>query len=215
MSKKISLLLLTSIFMAASVSGIIAAETKAAPKKKMSKKEEAAAKAAMDAKMAEMMKVTTPNENHKVLEAFVGNWTHTAKFWMEPGADAQESKGTSTSKWIMGGRYLQTEAKGDMMGMPFEGMGLMGYDTMKGSYQGLWLDNMTTGMMTSTAQYDAAAKTLNEMGSFSCPMTGDKNMAFRAVWRMIDADHYSYEMFEKKPDGSEFRGMEIQYSRVK
>ena len=50
----------------------------------------------------------------------------------------------------MGGRYLEQRFKGDIMGMPFEGIGYTGYDNVKKQYWGTWMDNMSTGMMTST-----------------------------------------------------------------
>lgn len=210
MNMKRSFVLLASI-VAVSASNLIAAE------KKMGKEMRDMPKmdGKMDPKMMEAMKFGTPGENHKVLDILVGNWTHAARSWMAPDAKPEESKGTSTNKWILGGRFLQSDVKGNMMGMPFEGLGMMGYDNMKGVYQGLWMDNMMTGIMSSTAQYDAATKTFNESGSFSCPMTGEKNMSFRAVWKIIDANSYTYEMFQKDPDGKEFKMIEIAYSRVK
>src|SRR5262245_57964290 len=83
------------------------------------------------AMMAAMEKYATPGENHAHLKALVGSWTATVKFWMAPGAPAQESTATSECKLIMGDRYLQEEVRGSFGGMPFQGMGLTGYDNLK------------------------------------------------------------------------------------
>src|SRR5437879_9050116 len=104
--------------------------------------------------MADMQKAASPNENHKVLDALVGNWEHSGKAWMmspdgkmSPEAKPEEFKGTNTNQWILGGRFIEQQVKGQMMGQPFEGIGMIGYDNTKGEYVSVWLDNMNTGLM--------------------------------------------------------------------
>lgn len=72
-----------------------------------------------------------PNDNHTVLNPLVGTWNHVVKWWMRPDSQPETSKGTSETKWVMGGRYLQHTATGTAMGQPFEGMGLTGFDNGK------------------------------------------------------------------------------------
>ena len=54
------------------------------------------------ADMQEMMKVMMEmgkvGENHKLLAEMAGNWTYTAKMYMDPAGPPQESKGTATRK---------------------------------------------------------------------------------------------------------------------
>ena len=119
------------------------------------------------------------------------------------------------NKLIFGGRFLQQEAKGQAMGQPFEGIGITGYDNVRGEYTSVWLDNMGTGIMVGTLQYDSATKTYAGKGSFSCPITGEKNKAYRDVWKWVDQDNYTYEMYGTTPDGQEFKSLEISYKRVK
>lgn len=169
-------------------------------------------KAKMDDMMAKWQAYATPNENHKALEQLVGNWDTTMKAWMPGKEIADESKGTSSTEWIMGGRFIQQKFTGTHMGQPFEGIGITGYDNQKQKYQSIWLDNMGTGMMSSTLNYDAATKTFSEEGSFSCPLKGG-DLVFRAQIKIIDENHYSYEMFSKDDAGVESKMMEIQYAR--
>lgn len=181
--------------------------------------QDAAAPAAMDpamaAKMEKAKKLGAPGENHKVLDALVGKWDQSVKMWMDPSAAPSESKGTSETKWILDGRFIQQEFKGEWAGQPFTGLAIMGYDNVKGEYQSVWMDNMTTGMAKSSAQYDAASKTLTENGTFSCPMTEEKDMKFRAVWKITDNDHHVFEMYTKdQKTGSEYKSMEIAYTRA-
>jgi hypothetical protein len=58
---------------------------------------------------------------------------------------AFEKHATCTNTMILGGRYQQSMIKGNMMGMPFEGMGLLGYDNAQKLFYSTWVDNMGTG----------------------------------------------------------------------
>ncbi len=167
------------------------------------------------AMMAEMQKLAAPNEHHQVLNVMAGQWEHTGRMWMSASDKPQEFRGSNVNQWILGNRFMQQRANGTMMGHPFEGIGIVGYDNMKGEYSTLWMDNMSTSMMTGSSHYDPATKTFSESGSFACPMTGEKNKPYRAAFKLMGNDRFSYEMFMKGEDGKEFRTMEIQYQRAK
>ncbi len=166
--------------------------------------------------MAEAMKLGAPSEAHKKLDAFAGKWNYTAKFWMDPKKKPEIMKGTSENTWILGGRFLQAKANGEATKdwPAFEGMGLTGYDNVKKEYTSTWMDNMSTAAMTATASFDDKTKSLNEKGSFSCPMEkGEKK--FRSVWKVKGKDAYQYVSFMEGKDGKEVKAMEIEYKRAK
>lgn len=166
-----------------------------------------------DAMMEKYKEYSTPNENHKILEAFVGDWDYTVKFWMTPGSEPEVSNGTSTIKSIMGGRFIKQKTEGTSMGQPFEGMGIMGYDNEKKKYEAVWIDNMGTGMAKDSGTYDPTTKTFTEEGTFSCPMEGEKT--YRSVTKILGKDSFTYEWYMNGPDDKEFRAMEIIYTRKK
>ena len=161
------------------------------------------------------MKDSSPGEKHKYLEPFIGKWNHTSRWWKTPAAKPDESKGTNQTKWILGNRFLYQEVQGTFLGKPFEEVIMTGYDNVKEEYNSIWIHNMRTGMMISSGQYDPATKTFTEKGSYASPVTGEKNKTFRSETKIMDADHYSYEMYTLGPDGKEFKSMEITYERVK
>jgi hypothetical protein len=167
------------------------------------------------AMMEKMQKYGAPGVHHEPLAASAGRWTSTVKSWMKPGDPPMESKGTSENTMVLSGRYMQQTFKGDMNGMPFEGIGYTGYDTIRGEYQSVWMDSMVTGMMIGAGQSDTATKTIKQTGTFSCPMTGEKAMWYRTEWKMIDNDNQTFTMYAKGPDGKEVKAMEIVYKRVK
>lgn len=173
---------------------------------------------AMDPKMMETMKkyqaAGTPGEPHKVLSNLAGKWKTSSKMWHKPDAPAETSKGTANFKMILGGRWLQQEFKGTAMGQPYQGMGLVGYDNVKGKYESTWYDSMSTGLMTAEGDYNPATKTLTDKGSASCPISADKTQEFRSDWQMVDKNKMVFSMFGAAPEGGpEFKMMEITYTR--
>lgn len=163
---------------------------------------------------AEMAKLASPSAGHERLATLVGNWRHTVTMWMGPDAKPQIMNGTNVNHWILGKRFLMQEAHGGDKKNPFQGLGITGYDNIRGEYTSIWIDNMNTGMMKSVGAFDSAINGIREAGTLSCPMTGDKERPFRAEWSVSDSNHYTYTMFMQNRDGSEFKSVEVSYERV-
>lgn len=172
----------------------------------------------MTPEMKEMMEkwqaYATPAEGHQVLQHFIGDWDYTLKWWNAPGTEPENSTGETEVEWILNGRFIQADVEGMSMGQKFEGMGIIGYDNAKKEYQNVWIDNMGTGMMTGTGQYDAGTKTMTEKGTYTDPMTG-QDKSYTGITKIIDNDNHTYELYTPGPDGKEFRMMEIMYTRDK
>jgi len=192
--------------------GTAVADTKAA-KSAPASKAEAKTDPQHDAMMAEMMKFATPGEQHKALELLAGNWKSSSKMWMGPG-EPQVSEGTCERSWIMGGRFLMAKHTGNMGGMPFEGMEILGYDIRTGQYVSTWIDNFGTSVAVSTSgRMDAATKTMtSEMPMFD-PMS-HAMIPFKNVTKIVDADTNVFTMISNR-GGKEATEMEITYTRVK
>src|ERR1043165_3595764 len=88
-----------------------------------------------DAGQEEMMKKVeaagTPGPAHKALQALVGDWKAEVKCWMDPDGSPEVSKGTAKAKLTFNGRFLEEEFHGQMMGKPFTGRTLLGFDNTK------------------------------------------------------------------------------------
>lgn len=164
-------------------------------------------------KMMEMyMAAAQPGKMHEYLAQSVGTWEGKVTMW-EPGAPAQESACTSKTKKMMDGRFVRTEVKGNMMGMPFEGFGLYGYDNTSKKFQATWCDNMGTGMMTGTGDLGADGKTLTWTMSFNDPATG-KPTTMREIDKHTADGGMTLEMYGPDPKtGKEYKMMEIKFTR--
>jgi hypothetical protein len=168
----------------------------------------------------EMMKrwqeTMTPGTQHKMLEESVGAWDAEVKMWMKgPGTEPTISKGTSENKMVLGGRYLQQDFTGEMMGQPFAGVGLTGYDNFKKKYVSFWIDNMSTAMSTMDGVMDKDGKSCTMWGKMDEPATGEKGKKVKYVTRFIDKDTQVFETYDVSAYGDKKPVMEITYKRKK
>ncbi len=162
--------------------------------------------------MAKWTEFATPSAGHKALNHKTGRWNLKVKMYMTPGAPAVESPGTSETRWIMDGRYLEDNTVGSAMGQPFVGHGLSGYDNLTGKYSNVWIDNMGTGLMTSEGTYDQKTRTFTYT-SRSPDVISGKYVDTRVVEKVIDNDHWTMQMYGPDSSGKEYMTMEIEYSR--
>lgn len=163
--------------------------------------------------MEAWQKYSMPGEHHQHFTEMAGDWTHTVTMWMAPGAPPVESTATSTSGLSMDGRWLEETFSGNMMGMPFEGQSLLGYDNFREEYVAIWRDNLSTAPMISRGTYDPATKTLTLTASVDDVMTGARDVPVRQVITHPDATHSTMEMYMPAPDGSEFLTMRIESTK--
>ncbi|HMK38374.1 MAG TPA: DUF1579 domain-containing protein [Bacteroidota bacterium] len=166
----------------------------------------------------EMMKrweeAMTPGEAHKKLEAFVGSWDVEAKVWMKgPKGEPSVSRGSAEYKMALGGRYLQQEFAGDMMGQPMSGVGYTGYDNFKKKYVSFWIDNMGTAMSTMEGTMDKEGKALTMWGKMDEPATGEKDKKVKYVTRVVDKDKHVFESYDVTTYGEKQPVMVITYTR--
>ncbi len=168
---------------------------------------------AMDsqAMMEEFKRLATPGEPHKLLTSLAGSWTTATKEWMEPGKPPMESTGTAELTPLLEGRYLQQEYSGNMMGQPYNGVGISGYDNLIKKYVTTWIDSMGTGIFTMEGTPSPDGKTITYKGSH--PMPGGGQMTHRAVWTILDSNRHTFEMYGTHPGGKEVKEMEIHYTR--
>ena len=161
--------------------------------------------------MKAFMNYMTPGPIQQMMAKSVGAWTGTVTMWMQPGAPPTTSTMETNNEMILGGRYLQGLNKGSMMGMPFEGIGITGYDNAKKVFVSSWVDNMGTGIIYMEGNWDENAKTINMSGKSTDPITG-KDIPTREVWKFVDDTHQVLEMYFTEK-GQEFKGMELAYSK--
>ena len=156
-------------------------------------------------------KLAQPGEPHKLFASLAGNWTTTTKEWMEPGKPPTESSGTADMKMLLDGHFLYQEYHGQMMGQPFSGIGIDAYDNMSKKYVTAWMDSMGTGIFIMEGTASADGKTITLKGSH--PEPGGGKMTHRAVWKIVDSNTQTFDMYGAHHGQKETKMMEITYQR--
>ena len=177
----------------------------------MAKEEKQEGKMDMQAMMDVYNKLGTPGAPHKVLASMAGSWTTKIKSWMEPNKPPMESKGTCEQKMILGGRFLQQEFTGDMMGSAFTGIGATGYDNHTKKYVSTWMDSMGTAILFFEGTAGADGKTITQESHYDDPIKGP--MKWRSVTRIVDNNTHVFEMYSADKSGKEEKMMEMTYTR--
>src|SRR5438552_8772342 len=126
-----------------------------------------------------------PGPEHAILKREEAVWDARVEMQMgPPGTPAQVSTGLETNT-LLGGLWLVSDFKGTMQAQPFQGHGTFGYDSLKKKYVGVWVDSMSSSLMRTEGDYDAAAGALTMIGEGPGP---DGNLVkFREVMRWTDA----------------------------
>jgi len=166
--------------------------------------------------MQNMMAYGTPGPMHQLLASWDGTWIGDMTMWDYEGATPQKSTGTAVNTMIMGGKYQSSKHSGNMMGMPFEGLSITGYDNATKQFVSTWIDNWSTGIMNMSGTWDSTSKTLTMTGTMPDIHRPGKECTLREVFKVIDDNTQTMEMYG--PDmktGKEHRMMEIKMTRKK
>jgi len=163
------------------------------------------------AMMETYKKLATPGEPHKLFASLAGSWTTKTKEWMEPDKPPMESTGSAEMKMLLDGRFLQQVFTGDMMGQPYSGVGISAYDNLRKRYVTMWIDSMGTGIFTMEGTASADGKTITLKGQHA--ELGGGQMTHRAVWKIVDSNTQTFDMYGTHEHGKEMKMMEITYTR--
>jgi len=114
---------------------------------------------------------------------------------------------------VLGGRFMQQEISGEMMGSPFTGIGVNGYDNHTRKYVSTWMDSMGTAILLFEGTESADGKTITQEARYDDPIKGP--MTYRSVTKIVDDNTHVFEMFGIDKTGKEEKMMDITYTRKK
>ena len=164
------------------------------------------------AEMEAYMKAGTPGAPHKALASTEGSYDLKIKHWHQPGAPAMDETGTATRAMALDGRVLVEQFKSSMMGMPYTGHGMTGFDNVTGKYWSTWSDSMSTGLMVSEGTCDDQGKVCTFIGTWNDAIKKAPVKA-RMTIRRTSPTTEIFELYGPGKDDKEFRMMEITYTK--
>lgn len=149
-----------------------------------------------------------PGPEIEVLKADVGTWDATVELFA-PGTSAPMTSAGTETNTLLAGAWLITDFKGEMMGAPFAGHGVTGWDTTKKKYVGTWVDSMSVGLSLVEATYDAATKTM--AGTMEGPDPSGQVQKLKSTVVYKDAGTRVFTLSSAGPDGKDVKMMTITY----
>ncbi len=164
------------------------------------------------AMVAVQQKIEATKPRIEPLKAMAGKWEMNQKsYYGGPGAPPTEQKATETAT-MLGDFWLLGEVEAEMMGQPFHGRSIAGYDMVKDTYVLYWVDTMVPYGMFFEGAYDEATKTF----TWVCPMK-DAFTGIETVYTIVDREQedgtHAWEMKSRSAMG-EIKLMESVNKRI-
>jgi len=150
-----------------------------------------------------------PTAHHEAMKKGVGVWDVVMKM-TGPDGKPVESKGTWTSR-MLGEFWCVSDFKGDMMGMPFQGINLRGYDADKQKHVAVWVESTAPEMSLSEGECSDNCRKITLWSTGKDPVTGQPTR-----WKMVTEgksdDEFVLTMSSEGKTGGE---MVMTYTRKK
>ena len=162
------------------------------------------------AMMEAWMKAATPGEQHTMLASMAGEWKTTTTMY-EMGQAAEPTEGSASFEVLMGGRVVKGVHSGMMMGMPFDGISMEGFDNVTGKYWSTWVDTMGTGLYVMHGK--DMGDHLSYKGMMTMPVGGEAKMRMDMMHE--GDDKAVMKMYMTYPGSDEEQlSMVMEYARV-
>jgi hypothetical protein len=148
-------------------------------------------------------------KEHAMLHEGIGEWNAAVTMAGAPGQPASTEKGTEIAHSTCNGRWIWSHFSGQMMGAPFEGHGIVGYDPNEKKYVSVWIDSMNPCASKALGTYDEATKSFTFTGN--CTDCTGQPMTMHEVLTVKDPSTRLLKMEFKTADKTE--KMQIEYTR--
>jgi len=151
-----------------------------------------------------------PTGEHKELLDSCGTFDVKGEMWMAPGAPPQPFTATAVREAILGGKYVRETFHSTFAGMPLEGMLLQGYDTVRGQYVTIWMDNFSP---VPSIGYGEKAEDGSLVSWSEDPDPGSGELKkTKSVTRGLEDGTVQMEQFDVASDGTETKAMRLVYT---
>jgi hypothetical protein len=166
-------------------------------------------------KMEELWKkYNFPGEKHKHLEYFVGDWESVQKIFPSSGEEPRVRDQEIHVESLFGGRFTRAhiKIKANIGGIVPEGIVITGYDNFKQEFFSVTFGNLGTGYFVTSGKLDKTGK-IRIDNAVRTNVYTSQEYKVKAITTIINQDKYLYEYYKIDPKGSEFKRMEIIYTR--
>ncbi|HTK75565.1 MAG TPA: DUF1579 domain-containing protein [Gemmataceae bacterium] len=161
---------------------------------------------------ADTPQMPKPQKEHEWLKQLEGEWVTDTEATMGPGQPPMKCKGTESIR-SLGGFFIVSEMKADMMGTPMTGIMTLGYDPKAKKYVGTWVCSMDGHLWHYEGSLDASGKVLS-LNTEGPDMTAPGKMCkMKDVTEIKDKNHKVLTSWMQGPDGKWTQFMTINARR--
>ena len=119
----------------------------------------------------------------------------------------------SSHKMILGGRFLELKQKGKMMGMDYESIYTIGYNTIDSTISMTTITNMGTGTLALQGEWSENTKTATLNGKLTNPVS-KQSINVRQTLEFIDDNTILIQSFDQEEDKPEKKTVEYKFVRL-
>ncbi len=160
----------------------------------------------------EMMAQAQPGPEHKTLERLAGEWDFSVKFHYPDEMTGMKYEGRAVNQMILGNRFLESKADGEMMGMPVGGLYILGFDRRHDHYTVTGFDSQGTYSVSAVGEYDEELGAIRLEGTTYNPKLDHTEVYYFLI--RIEDDRYTWEVWFQGSDGAYAKMVEIENTRV-
>jgi len=151
----------------------------------------------------------TPSDFHGLLSNYEGEF----KMEMKMVGSKDPILVNSSHKMILGGRFLEMRQMGNMMGMDFESILTLGYNTIDHSVSMTTITNMGTGTLSLQGKWDAETRMATLYGKLTNPVSKNTILVKQTI-SLLDDDTLLIESFDKEGDVPERKTVQYKFVRL-
>ena len=154
-----------------------------------------------------------PQQEHRWLQKFVGDWVYEGECLMGPDQPPEKNTGTESVRAI-GELWIMGEGKGEMPGGEPATMFLtVGYDPQQKKYVGSWIGSMMTHLWVYEGALDESGKILTLESDGPDFVIEGKTARYRDTFEFASDDHRILRSSVRGDDGSWTTFMTSHYRR--
>ena len=153
----------------------------------------------------------TPTEIHNMFSQYTGNFT------MEMTVGIGSSQPTiftmdSSHQMLLGGRFLEMKQQGDIMGMDYQSITTLDFNTTDKQMALTTITNMGTGTLSMFGEWDEKTKSATLYGKLTNPVTKN-TIKVKQIISFPDKDTILIESFDQEGDKPEVKTVQYKFIR--